>query len=326
LLVLKKSLSLKLFLPKVSLFYNLRMIKKIFVFLFILAFIFLSGVIFFSQGAYVETVINPKNNLFSKEEFNLLVLGKPGPGYIGSENTDTIFVLHYDLKKNTIYLISIPRDLVILNEKGQIEKINMLYGQKKFDLLFKVAGEYSGVKVDKYFAFDMELVKKLVNSLGGIEVEIDEPVVDAVSFYTLYPGKRILKGDDLDLFLRSRYHRQGDFFRIKNQIKALLAFKDKVLSLDSKQKLNLVRLFFTYRSHWQTNLNLEEIYNLLALEDKFKQAKFVHLEIDLKSGLLTSGYFDAPNLGYIYGIYPKLGLNNFSGIREYLRSVIDSSP
>ncbi len=294
--------------------------------IFILALIFLI-ILIFSKIPKIEVVYSNKNSTLNKrtDEINLLFLGKPGPGYIGSENTDTIFVVHFNLKKpQKIYVISIPRDLIVLDEKGNLVKINMLYGKKELNHLLKIVSEYTGLEIKKYVVFDLYLVKTLVDGLGGIEVNLQEPVVEALSLYTIPAGKRILKGDDLEIVLRSRYHPDGDFFRIKNQVKVLEGLKDKLVNIDSKGRIHFLKLILKNKNHWESNLNLEEIYSLVALEKELKQASIEHILFDTKNGFLTSGYFTLENTENVYGIFPKLGINNFSGIKNYLRSKIEN--
>jgi hypothetical protein len=59
--------------------------------------LFLISVFLFSSEGTI--IINNFSSLFSPGDFSLLLLGKPGPGYIGSENTDSIMVLYYSQKK-----------------------------------------------------------------------------------------------------------------------------------------------------------------------------------------------------------------------------------
>lgn len=298
-------------------------------FLVIFSFALFLGVLFLilTKIPKTEFVYSNKNNwgINRTKEINLLFLGKPGPGYIGSENTDTIFVVHFKLENpKKIYIISIPRDLVVFNHKGELKKINSLYAEKDIKTLLKVVSEYTGLDVKKYVVFDLYLVKILADALGGIEVVLDEPVADALSLYTIPPGKRILRGDDLELVLRSRYNPEGDFFRIKNQIKVLEGLKNKLISLSSKDRIFLLKLLQKNKAHWESNLTLEEIYSLVSLENELKKAEIKHILFTTKDGPLTSGYFTIENSDGVYGIYPKLGINNFSGVREYLRAELEN--
>jgi len=299
--------------------------NKIFYLKFFVIFLIISFVFIYSSPEKFGFLIFKKGLSFSKEdkEYNILLLGKPGYGYIGGENTDSIIALHFSLKNtNKIYLIPIPRDLIIINKKGELEKINMLYSEGEIDYLLNKISEITGLEFKKYFIYDLYFVLNLAEVLGGIEVNLDDYVIDAVSFYTISPGKRVLRGDDLELVLRSRHFPEGDFKRIKNQIEVIKGLKNKFFSLSNKEKIEIIKFAFKNKNHWQTNIGYDEIYFLLSQSDKFKNAQIKTILLTNKNGFFTSGYFKIKNTEGVYGIYPKLGLENFSAIREYIRSEI----
>ncbi len=297
------------------------MFKKFFIFLIV--FLIFVVFLFVSSSKKVFMFTNSDFlNFSSQTQINLLLLGKPGPGYLGSENTDAIMVLHYDQNLNKVFLIPIPRDLVVKDEKGNLEKINALYEKRKIDLLLKKVSEFTGFKVKKYLVVDLNLVTQLVDFLGGIEIELKEPVVDAVTLYTLPAGKQKLNGYLTELVLRSRYHREGDFFRIKNQVEVFKALKEKLIKLNTQEKLALVNFLEKNKDSWQTNLKKKELLSLSMQIKNPAQIEIVPIIIDLNSGALVSGYFNLYQTERVYGIYPKLGLDNYSYVRFLIQSRI----
>ncbi len=296
-----------------------------FLFFLIISLIFISLIFIFSSEKVLMMASSNFLNFSDTSQINLLILGKPGPGYIGPENTDSIHVLHYDKNSNQAFLIPIPRDLIVKDEKGNLEKINALYEKKKFDLLFKSISDFSGFKITKYIAVDLTLITKLIDFLGGLEVNLKEPVVDAVTLYTIPAGKQKLDGYLVELVLRSRYHREGDFFRIKNQIEVLRALKEKLINLNTQEKLTLINFLEKNKYYWQTNLTRDELLALVMQIKDPDKIKIVPIIIDLKSGFLSSGYFNIYNTERVYGIYPKTGINNYKYIRTFIQSEIRKS-
>lgn len=290
--------------------------KIFFIFLF-LAFIFF----LIYQLRFSEFLLFSNFNLLS-EETNFLVLGKPGPGYIGSENTDSLIVAHLVPSKNALYLIPIPRDLIVKDEKGNLEKINALYEKGKVDLLFKKASELTGFNIKNYLVFDLTFAKNIIDELGGIEVYLPEPVTDAVTLYTIPEGKHKLDGYLAELVLRSRYNPEGDFFRVKNQIEVLKGIKEKIANLNSEEKVKLLRFLDKERYHWQTNLKKEELLKIALKVKDFKNLTIIPITFDSKNGLLTSGYFNIYNTENVYGIYPKLGVDNYRAIQVFIQAKI----
>jgi LCP family protein required for cell wall assembly len=293
--------------------------KSFFILTVILGLILISFFFLSSQSTFL---INNFSSLFSPGDFSLLLLGKPGPGYIGSENTDSIMAVYYSQKNNKVYLIPIPRDLIVKDENGNLEKINALYEKKKINLLLRKVEEYTGLRIKNYLAVDLKLITSLVDFLGGLEIDLDEPVTDAVTLYTIPPGRQKLNGDLIELVLRSRYHRDGDFFRQRNQIKVIMAFKNKINSLSSEEKLSLMKFLDSKKYLYQTNISKQE---LLSLAMKIKDLKNLEIEpiiLSTKNGLLSSGYFNIYNTENVYGIYPSSGIDNYDKIRFYFQSKI----
>lgn len=264
-------------------------------------------------------------SFLSSKDFTLLLLGKPGPGYIGSENTDSIIVLHYQSKNNTIFLIPIPRDLIVRDGIGNLEKINALYEKGKVNLLLTKASEFTGLKVKNYLAVDLKLILDLVDFVGGIEVNLDEPVTDAVTLYTLPAGRQKLNGYLTELVIRSRYHREGDFFRMKNQMKIITALKDKILDLNPEQKLALMKFLNQRKYYWETNLSKNDLLSLSLNISESKNLRIVPLVLHWPNSFLVSGSFDIYNSHNVYGIYPKEGIDNYEKIKFYFRSQLSQS-
>jgi LCP family protein required for cell wall assembly len=267
-------------------------------------------------------LINNFTSFLSSDDFAVLILGKPGAGYIGSENTDSIALGYYSKKYNKVFLIFIPRDLVVKNDSGELEKINALYGAKKMNTLLNKVEDFTGIKVKNYVVVDLNLIKSLVDFLGGLEVELDEPVTDAITLYTLNKGKHVLNGDLIELVLRSRYNSEGDFFRQGNQAKVLKALKDKVASLSLEEKVNLIKFLDSRKYDWQTNLSKQEIFNLFLKIKDIQSLSIEPIIFKIRNGLLASGYFDIYNSKNVYGIYPKAGIDNYDKIRFYIKSII----
>jgi LCP family protein required for cell wall assembly len=293
--------------------------RKILISAVFLGLILISIFLFSSGGTFL---INNFSSLLSPGDFSLLLLGKPGPGYIGSENTDSIMVLYYSEKNNKVYLIPIPRDLIVKDENGNLEKINALYEKKKVNLLLRKAEEFTGLRIKNYLAVDLKLITSLVDFLGGLEIDLDEPVADAVTLYTIPPGRQKLNGDLVELVLRSRYHPEGDFFRQRNQIKVIIALKNKINSLSPEEKLSLMKFLDSKKYFYQTNMSKQEF---LGLAMKIKDIKNLEIEpiiLSTKNGLLSSGYFNIYNTKNVYGIYPSSGIDNYDKIKLYLQSKI----
>lgn len=261
-------------------------------------------------------------NQTNKLTKTILILGKPGENYNGANNTDTIILLHLDRSKNKIYLISIPRDFLISESDGKLTKINSLYGNKKTDLLLQKIEEITGLKPQGYIVFDLTFVKQLTDFLGGIDLTIENPIVDAVSKFSLAPGKYHINSEWAEFIIRSRYAPEGDFFRIKNQHQFIFALWQKIHSLPKKDFLSLIRFIFTERKHWETNLNITELYKLWSEVKAYNTENFSSIVLNFATGLLQDGLF-LTRRGKEYGILPKAGVVKYEEIKSWLQSQIN---
>lgn len=135
-----------------------------------------------------------------KKVFNILLMGYGGPGHEGAYLTDTMMVIHIDLKQRKALLLSIPRDIwVKVPTKSGDDfhaKINSVYQMGLFenkypdiptiylgkqgagDLIKTVVGQITGLPIDYYAALDFEGFRRAVDILDGVDITITKPLDD----------------------------------------------------------------------------------------------------------------------------------------------------
>lgn len=154
---------------------------------------------------------------------------------------DTILFLSFHLNKKDAYVISIPRDTYIYRkgyELAEQRKINAIYESHGADGMKQaVSYIFHGVPIHHYVVLDYEGVKKIVDSLGGVEVVVpfDMKYEDLSAKpplrINLKAGRQVLDGEKALQFLRYRKgYIEGDLGRIKAQQEFLKAFVKKALS------------------------------------------------------------------------------------------------
>ncbi len=133
-------------------------------------------------GIFYGVTIDKAINLTAreKESFNIALLGIGGAAHDGPDLSDTMIVANVNLKQNEVFMFSIPRDLWIERNK---DKINGIYAKEKNDGngLGGVAGVLemiTGQKIDYVFVLDFEGFTKLVDHLGGIDVNVTSTLDD----------------------------------------------------------------------------------------------------------------------------------------------------
>lgn len=189
---------------------------------------------------------------------NILIMGIDQRFDQAGEPTrsDVMMVLRVDFDNNQAHLLSFPRDIWV--PIPEIDKFNVAEGRinqayyygEKFDLpgggpeLAKKAVALNfGIPVDYYVLVTFDGFKQIVDTLGGIDIDVPERVYDA-TFPTddygymeleIEAGLQHMDGAQALRYARTR-HQDADTKRILRQQLVLLAIRDKALQLDAVSK------------------------------------------------------------------------------------------
>ncbi|MCX7842982.1 MAG: LCP family protein [Clostridia bacterium] len=208
----------------------------------------------------------------NKNSINILFLGidrtEKRDRTLGTYRTDTIALANIDLETKKVKVLSIPRDTyAFVPVENKNDKINHAYafgsitGNGPESAIEAINKFIKYDKVDCYFALDMEPVPKIVDDLGGVEldVEIDMKTHGA----NLSKGKQLLDGKKAFDYIHWRYSVDGDICRIKRQQKFLKAMYQKLK--DDNKLTKAISIVLNYNKNIKTNLNLKQMLALCAL-------------------------------------------------------------
>lgn len=246
---------------------------------------------------------------------NLLVLGYGGPGHGGAYLTDSLMVISLIPSTGATTLISVPRDLwvQIPPNSGQYGKINAAYeyglghgyaglppGQPAAAALAeRKVSDVIGLPVTNWLALDFQGFRKLVDALGGVDVDVPTafvaryPLADDES---LDPGTKIIRfaagpqhmdGERAIEYARARYvitpaSEGSDFARSLRQqilVRAILARAKQVSAWPRLSDASMA-----LEGVMKTNLSLADL-GLFAEKMNFKEASHVGLST---ANVLTS--------------------------------------
>jgi LCP family protein required for cell wall assembly len=198
---------------------------------------------------------------------------------------DSIYVAYIDFTVPKVMVIDFPRDLWVeipgISDHHGIThgKINQAYlfgnpGMGYYDgpgegpgLLARTLDHNFGLRVDHYLAIDMQTFVRLVDTLGGVDVNVDSPINlnDPVNTpdpkLSLAKGTRHLDGETALLLATNRI--PSTFTRMKYQRMILSALREKLLSPEFIPQLpGLIGRFI---GSVQTDLSLSDINSLICL-------------------------------------------------------------
>jgi LCP family protein required for cell wall assembly len=280
--------------------------------------------------------------------YNTVLLGYGGGGHSGALLTDSIIVIHVNTNDKTAALISIPRDLWVNGN----HKINAEASINGFANMGGVIKNVTGLPVDYFAAIDFSGFSKLIDNLGGIDVNVpiafDDPYypvaglenetcgksaeeIEAlkakysdyqleIQFTCRYERVRYDKGPaKLDgtaalKFVRSR-HGDSDFSRSPRQFAVLRGILAKLIALNALDKTN--QTIDGIIRMVKTNLGLTNIKSFIEVVGDTGQYKITEIRLTTDN-LLTESRSQAG----AYILNPKAGVFNFTEIKNYISGSI----
>ncbi len=147
--------------------------------------------------------------------------------------SDMLMVAHVDFAKNSISLLSIPRDTRAHVPGHGTTKINAAHQFGGPALSEKVVQDTFGISSDKYLALDFEGFEEAIDQLGGVDLVVDKKMDYDDNWGHLHihlkPGFQHLNGQQAMGFVRFR-HSDSDLVRTRRQQTLIAALKTKLRS------------------------------------------------------------------------------------------------
>ncbi|WP_052488716.1 LCP family protein [Streptomyces sp. 150FB] len=156
-------------------------------------------------------------------------------GSAEGKRTDSMMILHDGSNGPT--LISLPRDSNVTvpsfrgSESGKLfpaegkqEKLNAAYAVDGPTLLVRTIEANMGLRIDHYVEIGFAGFAKIVDAIGGVEMNLPQGFKDKYSGADFKAGKQTLNGQQALAFVRTRHaFAASDLERTKNQQKFLAA-------------------------------------------------------------------------------------------------------
>ncbi len=224
--------------------------------------------------------------------------------------SDTMLLVRFDPEKDSVTVLSIPRDTKALIPGRGVAKINeanAIGGPAK--AAETVSLLLDNVPIDRYVRINIQGVEKLIDALGGITIHVPQDMKYTDHSQHLYidlkKGKQHLDGKKAIDFLRFRYDAYGDIGRVQRQQSFMRALIEQ--TLNPKTILRMPEILRIIRAHIDTNLTTNELIALAAFAAQKNKS-------DIKM-LLLPGDFNSPKEGEL-----SYWLPNRARIREVMAS------
>lgn len=288
---------------------------------------------------------------------NILLAGNSSDAtdHGGASLIDSIMLVSVNTRENTAFMLSIPRDLWVNVPGAGYGKINTTGAVEGFSengfpkggigALEKTLSTTLGIDIHYYSLVNYSAFKDAVNSVGGIDVNIQS--ADKRGLYDpsfrpheggplkLANGPNHLNGQIALNLARARgdpYNGvsgaygfpQSDFDRTNHQRMMMLALKDKAISaqvLSNPTKVG--KLMDSVGNNVKTDFQLNELTSLFHLMKGVKTSNIQSLSLNNADGKNLLVNYTAP--GGQSALAPALGPEDYSGIKAYLSKVMNSN-
>jgi LCP family protein required for cell wall assembly len=197
------------------------------------------------------------NGSIDRRAWNLLLLGSDNDQKFVFPDllTQVMMVIHVNPLTNSVTMVSIPRDSWVSVPGEGMHKIDQAFllgasAHHNFDDGVRLARatieQDYGVSIDRYAWVGLDGFSNVINTLGGVDIDVTHPLVDdnypddtgqgaktanpyAVKRLYLAPGAQHLSGDQALEYVRSRHaDLVGDIGRTQRQQEVLQALKKKL--------------------------------------------------------------------------------------------------
>ena len=229
-----------------------------------------------TKGQKSATELDEINDVLVKttsfdEPFYMMLIGSDARADDESmgARSDTNIVVRVDPTTNSATLVSIPRDTMINIDGYGYCKFNAAYSYGGAALAIKEASELLGVNISHYAEVDFDSLIGLVDTVGGVDVTVDQRINDPDADGSVIGQKKIIieageqhmDGETALVFARRRAYVDGDFTRTANQRKLIAALAEKILSMPLAKLPGIVQ---TAAGSITTDMSVTDLYSLVT--------------------------------------------------------------
>ncbi len=223
---------------------------KAVVFIVLVLYICATGYLFsiFSNVNYTDSRsgnIDGTSLMSDKKITNILLIGVDDRKGGTTSRSDTMMLVSVDRIHKQIKLTSFMRDTYVTVPGHGEDKMNSACTYGGPQLVVDTIEYNFGIDIDNYMLVDFNAFKEIVNSLGGVTVEVEQreaEYINRTSRQKITYGDAVkLNGDEALVFVRIRYL-DSDFYRTMRQRRVISAI------VDSAKKTNPFDLVKTGKS------------------------------------------------------------------------------
>ena len=216
------------------------------------------------------------------QPFTVLLLGSDDDAKFVPErlNTQSMILVRVDPNTKQATMLSIPRDLWVQIPNQGWGKISWAYQEGGTQAAIAAVESNFQVHVDDYVWIGLNGLVRLVDKLGGVNLQVTNPVMDnyypadlnttdPYGYYrvAVLPGATHMDGVHALQYVRSRHgDARGDFARSERQQQLLLSLKAEAAHLNAA---DLPSLAGAFNGEIKTSIGLDKARALISIANDF---------------------------------------------------------
>lgn len=185
-----------------------------------------------------------------REVYNVLLIGSDRRDDSWNGNSDVMIVMSVNAGNQKLSLTSFMRDLYADIPGHGVHKLNYAYAVGGAKTLMATLEDNYDLEIDNYAVVDFETMAKVVDLVGGVEIEVSDAEckvlndyltsMDAADDYLQGGGTYVLNGNQSVAYMRIRYVGNNDYERTQRQRDVLSVIFASMQKLDAEQLTELV--------------------------------------------------------------------------------------
>lgn len=248
--------------------------------------------------------VEEKLSQYSNSIINIALFGVDAvDGEAG--RSDSIMIATIDTVHKKLKLTSIMRDSYVAIDGHGNDKLNHAYAFGGAQLAIKTLNENFDLNIEDFVSVNFETLPKIIDKIGGIELEIDEEELEYINGYIAHlnsingtsepaiesAGLQHVSGTQALAFCRIRYTSGGDYKRTERHREVLTKIFEKIETLSATSYPSLLSEILPMVN---TSLDYSEILELgtevLKLGDSSMELERFPLD-DYCAGEMINGVY-----------------------------------
>lgn len=228
------------------------------------------------QDLNINSELDINNDILNDKIITLAAFGLDRRSENETPRSDAIMLITIDSSRKKVKLISVMRDLYVNIEGVGKDKLNHAYFYGGPSLSVKTLNDTFSLNIEDYLSLDFFNLPKIIDDLGGIEIDIKPYEIDNLNKYIKEnqsllnitgdylikeSGIQTLSGIQALSYARIRSAGDGDFERTERQRRVIISMIEKAKTLSP---IKLVSLVEKHIDSIETSLSLNKMISIGA--------------------------------------------------------------